>query len=105
MTTNSTSTPAISQLVATIDMPDRTIASDDVASGTASGGKAVSFSPAFKSLEGLGISADNLATGDFYEIVSKSETGFTIRFKNSSGSVVDRTFGFVAKGFGFLESS
>jgi hypothetical protein len=104
-TTNITSTPAISQLVATIDMPDRTIASDDVASGTASGGKAVSFSPAFKSLEGLGISADNLATGDFYEIVSKSETGFTIRFKNSSGSVVDRTFGFVAKGFGFLESS
>ena len=104
-TTNSTSTPAISQLVATIDMPDRTIASDDVASGTASGGKAVSFSPAFKSLEGLGISADNLATGDFYEIVSKSETGFTIRFKNSSGTVVDRTFGFVAKGFGFLESS
>jgi len=86
-------------------MPDRTAAVDDIASGTDSGGKAVTFVPAFKSLEGLGISADNLATGDFYEISSKSATGFTIKFKNSSGTVVDRTFGYVAKGFGFVESS
>ena len=56
-------------------------------------------------IQGLGISADNLATGDFYEITSKSATGFTIKFKNSSGTVIDRTFGFVAKGFGYLESS
>jgi hypothetical protein len=86
-------------------MPDRTVALDDIASTTASGGKAITFSPAFKELQGLGISADNLATGDFYEITSKSETGFTIKFKNSGGSVIDRNFGFVAKGFGFLESS
>ena len=56
-------------------------------------------------LEGLGISADNLATGDFYIISAKSATGFTIKFSNSSGSVVDRTFGYVAKGYGYLESS
>ena len=104
-TVNSTATPSISQLVATIDMPDRTVAVDDIASTTASGGKAITFSPAFKELQGLGISADNLASGDFYEITSKSATGFTIKFKDSGGSVVDRTFGFVAKGFGFLESS
>ena len=104
-TQNFGATPAISTLSATIDMPDRTVAVDDIASGTASGGKAVTFSPAFKSLEGLGISADNLNSGDFYEITSKSATGFTIKFKNSSGTVVDRTFGYVAKGFGFVESS
>ena len=104
-TTNADSTPAISGLSATIDMPDRTVAVDDIASGTASGGKAVTFSPAFKELQGLGISADNLSTGDFYEITSKSATGFTIKFKNSGGSVIDKTFGYVAKGFGFLESS
>ena len=104
-TTNADSTPAISALSATIDMPDRTVAVDDIASTTASGGKAITFSPAFKELQGLGISADNLATGDFYEVTSKSATGFTIKFKNSGGSVVDRTFGFVAKGYGFLESS
>ena len=105
LTNNADSTPAISALSATIDMPDRTVAVADTASTTASGGKAITFSPAFKELQGLGISASNLATGDFYEITSKSATGFTIKFKNSSGSVVDRTFDFVAKGYGFLESS
>jgi hypothetical protein len=104
-TNNPASTPAISVLSATIDMPDRTVAVDDIASTTSSSGKAITFSPAFKELQGLGISADNLATGDFYEITSKSATGFTIKFKNSSGTVIDRTFGFVAKGFGYLESS
>ena len=104
-TTNADSTPAISALSAVIDMPDRTVAVDDIASTTAGGGKAVTFSPAFKALQGLGISADNLATGDFYIISAKSATGFTIKFSNSSGSVVDRTFGYVAKGYGYLESS
>ena len=98
-------TPAISSLSATIDMPDRTVAEDDISSGTASGGKTVTFSPAFKELQGLGISAQSLATGDFYELTSKSATGFTIKFKNSSGTVVSRDFDFVAKGFGYLESS
>ena len=104
-TTNADSTPAISVLSAIIDMPDRTVAVADTSSTTASGGKAITFSPAFKELQGLGISASNLATGDFYELSSKSATGFTIKFKNSSGAVVDRSFDFVAKGYGYLESS
>jgi len=104
-TTNADSTPAISALSATIDMPDRTVAVDDTASGTASGGKAITFSPAFKELQGLGISVSNMTTGDFYELSSKSATGFTIKFKNSSGTIINRTFDFVAKGFGYLESS
>jgi len=65
----------------------------------------VTFSPAFKELQGLGISAQSLATGDFYELTSKSATGFTIKFKNSSGTVVDRNFDYVAKGFGYVESA
>tara|TARA_X000001388_G_scaffold73163_1_gene64579 strand:- start:1603 stop:4536 length:2934 start_codon:yes stop_codon:yes gene_type:complete len=100
-----TVTPAIYELSASVDMPDRTTAEDDVASGTASGGKAVTFSPAFKELQGLGISAQSLATGDFYELTSKSATGFTIKFKNSSGSVVNRSFDYVAKGYGYVESA
>ncbi len=47
-------TPAISSLSATIDMPDRTVAEDDISSGTASGGKTVTFSPAFKEFTRLG---------------------------------------------------
>ncbi|QDP61013.1 MAG: putative tip attachment protein J [Prokaryotic dsDNA virus sp.] len=104
-TESATATPAVYALSATVDMPDRTVAVDDIASTTASGGKAITFSPAFKALEGLGVSADNLTTGDFYEISSKSATGFTIKFKNSSGTVIDKTFGYVAKGYGYVESS
>jgi len=104
-TTGLTSAPAISTLSATVDMPDRTFGDGTISSGTASGGKVITYSPAFKEVQALGISASNLATGDFYEITNKTATGFTIKFKNSSNAVVDRTFDYVAKGYGNLESS
>ena len=99
-TLDSEATPSVSALSVTVDMPDRVIAENDIASGA--GAKAITFSPAFKSLQGVGISAQNLATGDFYAITNKSATGFTITFFNSSSSAVDRTFDYVAKGFGEL---
>ena len=98
--TDSEATPSISALSVTVDMPDRVIAENDIASGA--GAKAITFSPAFKSLQGVGISAQNLASGDFYAITSKSATGFTITFFNSSSSAINRTFDYVAKGFGEL---
>lgn len=94
--------PSVSLLQVEVDMPDRVTSGDDIASTTASGGKVVNFVPAFKEAPALGIAAQNLASGDFYEILSKSPSGFTIRFKNSGGAVVDRTFDFVAQGYGEL---
>tara|TARA_Y100000004_G_scaffold24635_1_gene24809 strand:+ start:1887 stop:4829 length:2943 start_codon:yes stop_codon:yes gene_type:complete len=99
-TTDSEATPSVSALSVTVDMPDRVVAENDIASGA--GAKAITFSPAFKSLQGVGISAQNLASGDFYAITNKSATGFTITFFNSSSSAVNRTFDYVAKGFGEL---
>ena len=90
--------PKITALSVSIDMPDRTLAESDIASGTST--KTITFSPAFKSLQGLGIAAQNLQSGDFYVITSKSATGFTIQFFNSSSAGVDRTFDYVAQGFG-----
>tara|TARA_R100000654_G_scaffold16710_4_gene35036 strand:+ start:329 stop:1030 length:702 start_codon:yes stop_codon:yes gene_type:complete len=90
--------PKVTALSVSIDMPDRTLAESDIASGT--GTKAITFSPAFKQLQGLGIAAQNLQSGDFYVITSKSATGFTIQFFNSSSAGVDRTFDYVAQGFG-----
>ena len=40
-----------------------------------------------------------MGSGDFYEIASVSATGFTITFKNSSGTIVARTFDYIARGF------
>jgi hypothetical protein len=99
-----TATQQVSALSVTVDMPDRVIAEADVASGTSTSGKAITFSPAFKSLQGVGISAQNLASGDFYAITNKSETGFTIEFFNSSSATLSRTFDYVARGFGEIAS-
>ena len=96
--TDEQASPTVSYLSVRIDMPDRTIAVADTASGA--GAKAITFSPAFKDLQGIGITAQNLNSGDYYAITAKSATGFTITFFNSSNTAVDRTFDFVAKGYG-----
>jgi hypothetical protein len=101
MTSASTeASPSISTLSVTVDMPDRVYSQNDIDSGA--GAKVITFSPAFKVTPALGIAAQNLQQGDFYEITSKSATGFTITFKNSGGSAVNRTFDFVAQGYGEL---
>ena len=101
-TTDPQATPAISVLSVTVDMPDRIISGNDIASGTGAGGYVVTFARAFKAMPALGIAAQNLQQGDYYEIPSKSASAFTIRFKNSSGTVVSRTFDYVARGYGSL---
>jgi hypothetical protein len=95
-------TPAVSLLSVSIDMPDRVTSAEDIVSGTDAGGKVVTFVKAFKVAPALGIAAQNLQQGDFYEITTKSASGFTIRFKDSGGTVVNRTFDYVAKGYGAL---
>ena len=100
--TSGQSSPIIEDLSVSIDMPDRVYAENDLISGTNAGGYSVVFTPAFRETPALGIAAQNLSQGDFYEITTKDNTGFTIRFKNSSGTVVSRTFDYVAKGYGEL---
>ena len=48
----------------------------------------------------IGITAFNMASGDFFELSSITGSGFTVHFKNSSGSSIDRNFNFTAIGFG-----
>jgi len=100
--TDEQASPIIKSLSINVDMPDRVIGGDDLVSGTAAGGYSVTFSPSFRVAPAIGIMAQNLAQGDYYEIPTKSASGFTIRFKNSGGTVVSRTFDYVAKGYGEL---
>jgi len=90
-------TPVVSALSVTVDMPDRVIADNDIASGA--GAKVIAFTPALKVLGGLGVAAQNLQSGDYYVITSKTASGFTITFYNSSDTAVDRTFDYVAQGY------
>jgi len=96
------STPTVSVLQVTVDMPDRVASGADIVSGIDAGGKVVNFNPAFKAIPAIGIAAQNLAQGDYYTITSKTASSFTIKFLNSSGSVVNRTFDYTAIGYGEL---
>ena len=93
--------PGIGELSIEIDMPDRVIAEDDITVTTA--GHAVTFSPVFKALKGVAVSGQDMATGDYYRITSKSETGFTLTFYNSSNAAIERTADYVAIGYGGLQ--
>ena len=77
---------------------DARVESNSFASGA--GAKAVTYTNAFIQTPKLGITASNMVTGDFYVIASETRSGFTITFKNSSGSAVDRTFAYQANGYG-----
>lgn len=91
-------TPIVVAITVEIDMPDRIEGGDDLVVPT--GGLRIDFEPPFLVLAGLGIAAQDLATGERAAITYKDETGFDIRFFDSGGSPVERTFDFVAKGYG-----
>jgi hypothetical protein len=91
------STPLVSVLSVTIDMPDRITSESDLVSGI--GTKTVTYPIVFKIIPALGVTAENMATGDTYTITSKSTTGFQIAFTDSGASGVSRTFDYMAKGY------
>ena len=90
-------------------MPVRTEQSAVIASG--SGAKTVPFaSPFFVGTTGITgipkpsvtISPQNMASGDFYELLDSNITGtqFIVHFKDSNGGSVNRNFTYNAVGFG-----
>jgi len=92
------STPRVTAVTVTIDMPDRIFSGNDISSGA--GTKTVTFTSPFKTVNyAVGITGQGMATGDFFLVESKTINGFNVTFKNSSGSAVSRTFDFIAKGF------
>lgn len=91
-------TPLVEELGYQLSIPARTESSATIASGA--GAKVVTFTNAFYQAPSVGITAFNLATGDYHEVTSVTRTGFTVHFRNSSNSSVDRNFQYVAAGFG-----
>lgn len=96
----SLTTPSVVTLIVTVDMEDRVIGGNDIA--VTGAGLTVPFDPAFHSLKGFAINAQNMATGDYATITAKDETGFHIIFKNAAGTGVARTFDFSAVGYGLV---
>lgn len=92
------STPVISALSVSIDMPDRIFSGNDIVSGT--GTYTVAFTlPFYSNSYAVGITAQGMTTGDYFTISNKTVNGFDVAFKNSSNSGVTKTFDYLAKGY------
>ena len=95
---NTANNIAVKQAVVVVDMPDRVETGRNLTTTTAA--FTVTFPNAFWQTPAIGITAHNMATGDYYTLTAQSATGFTIRFFNAAGSGIARTFDYLAKGAG-----
>ena len=92
------STAVVSAVTVTIDMQDRIFSGNDITSGAST--KTVTFTTPFKTTSyAVGITGENMQTGDFFTVSNKTVNGFDVLFKNSSGTNISRDFDFIAKGF------
>jgi hypothetical protein len=96
--TDSNVTPQITNLTVVVDMPDRVLTGQDIVSGTAT--YSVVFASPFKALQALSVLPQDLTTGDYYAISNKTTSGFDVTFRNSSGTIISRTFDYIARGYG-----
>lgn len=97
-TADSKISPVVNALKAVIDMPDRIATGSDVASGA--GTKTVNIAPPFRGVPSVTLAAQNMASGDTYEIGNKTASSFDVVFRDSGGTPVDRTFDWQAVGYG-----
>jgi len=92
---------------------DRRTENSETAISSGAGAKAIAFTNAFFTgtavlggvdslLPSVGITAQNMQSGDYFELSSVSGTGFTVHFKNSSDASISRDFRWTAVGFGRL---
>ena len=88
----------VDELGCLMELQLRTEQSAALASGA--GVLAVTFPKAFYQAPNIGITAQNLATGDYFAVTSVTRTGFSIEFKNSAGTSVNRNFTYAAVGYG-----
>lgn len=91
-------TPSVSQMRIVIDMPDRVAGANDLL--CPAGGARISFAPAFMVRPALAVDAQGLSVGDRKLVTNIDDSGFDVRFFDSAGNGVARTFDYLAKGYG-----
>ena len=82
---------------ASVDVPDRIESGDDIVSGSTD--KIITYTKPFIFNPAIGVSVQNMATGDYYSITNKTLNGFTISFYNASNVQISKTFDYIAKGY------
>ena len=90
--------PKVHTLSFTLALEKRSESDQDVVSTTSA--KVITYTNPFYATPSVGVSAQGLATGDYYSITSKTKTGFTIQFFSSGASGISKTFDWTAYGYG-----
>lgn len=90
--------PALHAVAVYIDMPDRMIGEHELLAQDL--GREVVFEKAFRETPAVAIAGHDLLAGDYYTITNVTPEKFFIRFFDANGTGVERTFDYMAKGFG-----
>lgn len=96
--TNSAQNIVIDELGCELELQQHTASAGPLTTTTAA--YTVTFANRFYQTPQLGITAYNMATGDYYVISSPTRSGFTITFYNASNSMISRQFSYTAIGYG-----
>ena len=88
----------IQELGAELELQQRLEQSAPAASGPAS--YSVVFENPFFQTPSVGITAYDMATGDFFVVSGVTRAGFEVVFRDSAGTAVSRNFTYTAVGFG-----
>ena len=97
-TRNDNENIAVDQLRVDSSMAMRTATGSGTSSASAN--TSITYTNKFAATPQIGIMATNMATGDYYTIVSSTATGFAISFYNSSNTRVVRSFDWTSTGYG-----
>jgi hypothetical protein len=91
-------TPRIGEARFVVDMPDRIESAEDVTADA--GGEAITFATPFRVVPSIQVTPLDAPQGAYFEITSRSRSGFSVRFFNSGGTGIAQAFDWIARGYG-----
>jgi hypothetical protein len=94
-------TPSVSALKVDLSMFDWAQGQSDLTGMASDGsGTRIEYPDAFHGVTAATVTPHDMAAGDYYTIAARDETGFTVKFFDSGGGRVTRTFDYIATGTG-----
>ncbi|WP_322092823.1 host specificity protein J [Paraburkholderia bannensis] len=89
----------IYELSVEVDVPDRIESMNNVPVDV--GGMDIEFIVPFKETPAINIIAQDLSSGDMWDITQQSARGFHIAFRNAGGAAIAKTCDWIARGYGY----
>ena len=95
---NNQAKPLVTGLQVRLVLEKRSERGDDIASGLAT--KTITFTNNFYATPNITVTGQDLVSGDYFLVTNKSKTGFDIVFKDSTNTIINKTFDYQANGYG-----